>query len=98
MGIFVFGRFVSIPGAQEQVAAALRVVMAATREEEGSISVTICQSVDDDRDFRVCSHWADEAALDRHLILPHVTRFSDVVAPLVEDAAMTRSRSIDGVQ
>ena len=57
-------------------------VVAASRDEPGCIDYAFCPDPDVPGRVRVFEHWTSDAALDKHLALPHVARLRDALAPL----------------
>ena|SRR5690348_9364239 len=84
--LFVFARFRAHEGREDALAAALREVVAPTREEPGNLAIAVFRSVRDPRLFYVHSRWVDEAAFDHHGDLPHTLRFIAAVEPLIDHA------------
>jgi quinol monooxygenase YgiN len=84
MELFVFARFHARPGNADAVAAALRDVLAPSREEPGCLSIHDFRSIRDTHLFYVHSRWVDEAAFERHAVLPHTVRFLERAEPLID--------------
>jgi quinol monooxygenase YgiN len=84
MDLFIFARFHARPGNEGAVAAALREVIAPTREEPGCVAIHAFRGTRDPRLFYIHSRWADETAFDRHAGLPHTVRFLERVQPLID--------------
>ena len=84
--LFVFARFHAREGQEDAVAAALREVVAPTREEPGNLAIGVFRSLRDPRLFYVHSRWVNEAAFDHHGDLPHTLRFVAAVEPLIDHA------------
>jgi quinol monooxygenase YgiN len=82
--LFVFARFHAHAGREDALAAALREVVAPTRQEAGNLAIAVFRSVRDPRLFYVHSRWVDEAAFDHHGELPHTLRFVSAVEPLID--------------
>ena len=85
-GLFIFARFHARAGNEDAVAAAIRDVLAPSREEPGCLSIHAFRSVRDPRLFYVHSRWKDEAAFDTHAGLPHTVRFVARMEPLIDHA------------
>jgi quinol monooxygenase YgiN len=93
MELFIFARFHAREGQQDEVAAALRDVVAPTRAEPGCRAIEAYRSIRDPRLFYIHSCWTDEAAFDAHAGLPHTVRFLARVQPLLDhslDATRTQ--------
>jgi quinol monooxygenase YgiN len=71
-------------GEEAVVEAALREVMAASREEPGCLDFHIFRSMRDPRLFFIHSKWKDDAAFAEHAKLPHTVRFLQCVDALVD--------------
>jgi len=84
MEIFIFARFHATPGNEDAVAAALREVVAPSREEPGCLAIAAFRSVRDPRLFYIHSRWRDEAAFETHADLSHTVRFLSRVQPLLD--------------
>jgi quinol monooxygenase YgiN len=84
MDLFIVARFHARDGQQDAVAAALRDVVLPTRAEPGCRAIAAYGSTRDPCLFYIHSHWADEAAFDRHAELPHTLRFLERVQPLID--------------
>jgi quinol monooxygenase YgiN len=94
--LFIFARFHAREGQADAVAAALRDVIAPTREEPGCLAIGAYRSTTDSRLFYIHSQWTDEAAFDTHAVQPHTVRFLERVQPLINHPLdVTRSRPID---
>jgi quinol monooxygenase YgiN len=84
LALFIFARFHAREGREEDVAAAMREVIAPTREEPGCIEVASCRSLRDPRSLWIHSRWVDEAAFENHAGLPHTVRFLERVQRLID--------------
>jgi quinol monooxygenase YgiN len=89
MDLFIFARFHAVPGRGTDVEAALRQVIAPTRQEPGCLSIHAFRSIRDERLFYIHSRWVDEAAFDNHIGLPHTVQFVQEVQPLIDHALET---------
>ena len=95
MELFIFARFHARAGDEGGLAAALRDVLAPTREEPGCLGIHAFRSSRDARLFYIHSRWKDEAAFDRHAALPHTVRFVERVTPLIDHPLdVTRAEQI----
>ena len=84
MELFIFARFHARPGSEGAVSAALRDVLAPTREEPGCLGIHAFRSIRDQRLFYIHSRWTDEDAFEGHARLPHTVRFVERVEPLID--------------
>ena len=95
MELFIFARFHARDGQEAAVAAALREVVGATREESGCLDIHVFRSTRDARLFYIHSRWKDEAAFDHHAALPHTVRFTEQVQTLIDHPIdVTRAHQI----
>jgi quinol monooxygenase YgiN len=92
---YSFVRLHAGEGNEIAVEEALRVVMAATREEAGCLSFHIFRSMRDPRLFYIHSKWVDAAAFQQHATLPHTVRFIELVDALLDQPRdVTRTEMI----
>lgn len=84
MELYIFARFHARPGEEGGLAAALRAVLAPTRDEPGCLGIHAFRSSRDPRLFYIHSRWKDEAAFDHHAGLPHTVRFVERVEALMD--------------
>ena len=95
MDQFVFVKLHAKQGDEKAVEEALREVIVPTREEPGCHSIHVFQSVRDPRLFYIHSRWADEAAFQKHGVLPHTERFLKKVDALLDQPReVTRTEMI----
>lgn len=74
--IVVAGHVRIDPANRAAALAAIRAVVAGTRQEAGNISYTFSADFDDESKFHVLEVWESEAALDAHFGTPHVAEFT----------------------
>jgi quinol monooxygenase YgiN len=84
MELFIFARFHARPGSEEAVAAALRDVVAPSREEPGCLSIQAFRSIRDPQLHYIHSRWSGEAAFGYHASRPHTGRFLERMEPLLD--------------
>jgi quinol monooxygenase YgiN len=84
MELFIFARFHAREGQEAAVAAALRDVVAPSREEPGYVAIGAYRSTREPRLFYIHSRWIDEAAFETHAGLPHTVRFVERMQPLID--------------
>jgi quinol monooxygenase YgiN len=82
--LFIFARFHALSGREAEVAAALREVVAASRQEPGCRAIEAFRSTRDARLLWISSQWVDEAAFEEHAGLPHTVSFLEVVGSLID--------------
>jgi quinol monooxygenase YgiN/GNAT superfamily N-acetyltransferase len=93
--LFIFARFHAQQGRADDVASALRDVLAPTRSESGCLDIKIHHATLDPLLFYIHSRWVDEAAFERHAGLPHTARFIERVQKLIDHPLeVTRTRQI----
>jgi quinol monooxygenase YgiN len=96
MELFIFARFHARPGQDTGVESALRKLIAPTKQEPGCLSIHAFRSIRDARLFYIHSRWADEAAFDNYVGLPHTVQFVEEVQPLIDhELDTTRANLID---
>jgi quinol monooxygenase YgiN len=81
---YIFARFHAQPGKEAAVAAAIREVLAPTRNEAGCIKANGFRSIRDARLYYIHSRWRDEAAFEFHRTLPHTLRFIERMTTLID--------------
>ena len=84
MELFIFARFHARPGSEGAVAAALRDVVAPSREEPGCLSIHAFRSIRDPQLLYIHSRWKDEGAFESHAGLPHTVRFLERMESLID--------------
>jgi quinol monooxygenase YgiN len=96
MELYIFARFHARDGHEAHVAAAIRDVVTASREEPGCRAIGGYRSTRDPLLFHIHSRWVDEASFDHHAMLPHTVRFLERVTPLIDHPLeVTRSRPLE---
>ena len=96
MELYIFARFYARDGQGEDVAAAIRDVVTASRREPGCRAIDGYRSMRDPLLLYIHSRWVDEAAFDRHASLPHTVRFLERVTRLIDHPLdITRSRPLE---
>jgi len=83
MPLYIFARLEPLPGKEQEVQEALRQVLEPTRAEWGCVRINIYQSTRGPLTYYVHSEWADEAAFDAHVEMPHTVRFANAVESLI---------------
>ena len=84
MEIFIFARFHATPGNESTVQEALHAAVVASRQEEGCLGIDSFHSIREPQLFYIHSHWKDEAAFEKHAVLPHTIRFVERVELLID--------------
>jgi quinol monooxygenase YgiN len=84
MELFIFARFHAREGQETAVAAALREVVAPSRQEPGCVAISAYRATREPRLFYIHSRWVDEAAFEAHAELPHTVRFLERIQPLID--------------
>jgi quinol monooxygenase YgiN len=63
------------PAKHDEIAEAMRKIVAITTGEEGSLTYTFTASLETPGTFRIFEHWASQEAFDRHCQTPHYLEF-----------------------
>jgi quinol monooxygenase YgiN len=93
--VFIFATFQATSGHEEELATAMREVIARTREEPGCRVIGGYRSCVDPALFYIHSHWADDAALDTHTSLPHTVQFMESTRALLgRPAQVVKTRPV----
>lgn len=85
--LFIFASFQATSGHEEELATAMREVIARTREEPGCQFIGGYRSCVDPSLFYIHSCWVDDAALDSHKSEPHTVRFMESTKALLDGPA-----------
>jgi quinol monooxygenase YgiN len=92
---YLFVRLHAREGEESAVEEALREVTGPSREEDGCLSFHTFRSMRDRRLFFIHSRWVDEAAFQKHAVLPHTVRFLERVDALLDQPRdVTRTEMI----
>jgi quinol monooxygenase YgiN len=79
-------RLTAQPGKVEQLKSVLLELAAQSRKENGCTGYEVLQNPADTRDFTAYEAWTNEAALDAHMMTPHVQHAFAVGVPLLAGA------------
>jgi quinol monooxygenase YgiN len=82
--LFIFARFHTREGYENEVADALDEVIVPTRMEPGCRFADAYRSTRDSRLFFIHSSWRDEAAFEAYATLPHTRQFIERVQALID--------------
>ena len=85
--LFIFVTFQATSGYEEELATAMREVIARTREEPGCRGIGGYRSCVDPSLFYIHSHWVDDAAFDTHCSLGHTVEFMESTKALLDRPA-----------
>lgn len=77
--IVVAGHLTIDPDHRDKALAAIRVVVAATREEPGNLDYRFSPDLDDSNRFNIIERWEDEETMNEHLGSPHLAEFLTVI-------------------
>jgi len=94
MQLFVFARFHAIEGKEVELEATLLAEISQTCIEPGCDDIRVYRSTRDARLYFIHARWADDETFQVHARLPHVRRFAEHVATLIEhsiDVQATRA-------
>jgi len=83
-GLFIFVTLHAVPGREEELATAMREVIASTREEPGCKVIGGYRSCVDASLFYIHSRWLDDAALASHNTAPHTVGFIESTKALLD--------------
>lgn len=78
--------FVAKPGAEAEVEAALKTLVAPSRAEAGAIHYTLHKDRDNPRRFVFTEAWQDQSAFDRHVSSSHVLQVFPRINDLLESS------------
>lgn len=67
------------PNKREGAVAAAKVMMEATRKEEGCAAYVFSADFEDDGVFRIFEQWESQEALDAHFKAPHMAAFQKAI-------------------
>jgi quinol monooxygenase YgiN len=81
--LHTFVRFEPLAGKQSDLLEELLRVLERTRAEPGCISIHLYERTREPLAYFIHSEWIDDAALDAHSKLPHMTRFLSLVGELL---------------
>ena len=96
MPVHTFVRFEPRDGKQHELLDELLQVLGPTRAEPGCLNIHLYEGTREPVVYFIHSEWIDDAALDVHSKLPHMTRFLGVLPGLlVQPLQAVRTRQID---
>ncbi|MGA2097909.1 MAG: putative quinol monooxygenase [Candidatus Acidiferrum sp.] len=75
MPLHTFVRFEPRAGKQRELRDELLMVLGPTRAEPGCVNIHLYEGTREPLVYFIHSEWSDNAALDAHAKLPHMTRF-----------------------
>jgi quinol monooxygenase YgiN len=81
--LVVLGDATAAPGRRDELLAAARTVVAATREDRGCLAYSFAADVENPDRILSIEIWADRAALDEHMEHPHTAEFLRAAPGLV---------------
>lgn len=84
MPLTVIATIVAKPGREAETEAALRALIAPTRQDRGQIRYDLHRDLEDTRTFIFYETWEDKAALEEHLSAPHLEAFKAQVSDLLD--------------
>lgn len=79
----VVARITAQPDKCDAMALILAALVQPTRKEDGCISYHLLQNVADPGDFTFVEEWSNDAAIDAHLITPHINEALSRAQPLL---------------
>jgi quinol monooxygenase YgiN len=81
--LIVIGDATAAPGRRDELVAAARAVVAATRGDRGCIAYSFSADVENANRILSIEVWADRAALDEHMTHDHTEKFLEIAPGLV---------------
>lgn len=84
--IIVIARVKARAEARETLITAAKTCIAETRKEAGCVSYDMHESVTDPGRFVFVEQWADRAALDAHMVAPHLAALLAAAGPCLAEA------------
>jgi quinol monooxygenase YgiN len=97
VSLHFFVRFEPLPGKDAEFRHELQRVVEPSRAENGCVAMHIFESLGEPRIFAIHSEWVDEAAFERHALLPHTVRFLAAAGKLLSHPVKgLRTREISG--
>lgn len=95
--ILVTGTIDIDPAKRDDAIAAAKVVMEATRAEDGCELYAFSADFDDPGRFYVSERWASQAAMDAHMATPHLAEFMGAMGGFgVKAASLTKWEGATG--
>jgi len=82
----VVATFVARPGKESELRAALIGLVAPTRKESGCINYDLHISTETPAKFLFHENWTNKAALDAHMLMPHIQALLPRVGELCAEA------------
>ena len=80
------------PGKEEELRAALEVLIQPTSEEDGYVNYDLHQGVEDPGAFFFYENWESAGHLGAHLATPHLQNFSSIADDLLDEGGLTITR------
>ena len=74
----------ALNGQIEETRAFLTALIAPTRDEPGCVEYWLHQDNDDPAEFTFYENWTNRAEWDKHMQMPHLTRFAEQSAKMFE--------------
>lgn len=81
----IIATIISKVGMEAKVLAAVEACIAPSRAEAGCEMYKFYKDTEIAGKFVFIETWADKAALDHHMTLPHFIKLADTLTPLLED-------------
>lgn len=91
--IFVSMVIDALPGQADELASAMHVMMAKTREEAGCVAYTYSRDLTQAERFHLCEMWESEPLMEAHIDAPHAAEF---VAVLSRTGKLSNVRAFGG--
>lgn len=81
----VLAHFVAKPGCEAALEALVRGLLEPTRAEAGCVMYRLWRQRENPAAFTLVEEWASDAALDRHLAMPHLERAKAALPALLAE-------------
>ncbi len=89
--LIVAGTVTIDPAKENEAEAAAIEIMRDTRKEEGNISYTFSNDLEDPAVFHIYEQWETQAALEAHFKMPHMATFQKTLGDLgVKDVSVQK--------
>jgi quinol monooxygenase YgiN len=92
----VVATITALPGKAAEMKAILEKLIAPTRAEAGCISYEVLQNNHDPNDFVFVEEWTSDAALDQHMVTPHLQDAVEQVGSMLAKPPDIRRYSLVG--
>jgi quinol monooxygenase YgiN len=81
--IVVTGHLTLNPDQRDTAVGAIRILVEATRAEEGNEEYRYSFDLDDPNRLNLEERWATQEAMDAHMVAPHFASFMEAIGPCI---------------